>query len=105
MSAANVRFQKLDGSDAAPGEEQCFTITCPKGNTCGTWLIAGRTSIPRDGQNKNGGKAQWDWTQGTSRDAPTFSPSLNCSGCWHGYVRQGRCVDVNGLDEPEPVKS
>jgi hypothetical protein len=34
-----------------------------------------------------------------NRDAPTFSPSIDCKGCWHGYIRNGRCVDTSGNDE------
>lgn len=105
MSAAEVKFYTLDNKReiCRAGNEQCFSFKCPKGRTrCGWLIIAGRTSIPRDGNNLNGGQAQWDWAQGTSRDEPSFSPSVNCKGCWHGYIRGGRCVDVQGIDEPEP---
>lgn len=101
MSDAKVEFETL-GYEAAPaGQEQRFSFRCPKrGHQCGALIIAGRTELKRDGQNQNGGIAQWDWDG--KREAPTFSPSINCGGCWHGYIRNGRCVDTGGKDEPEP---
>ncbi len=109
MSDAKVKFLRLDGSGAsvgaeptAPGEEVRFSFKCPKHptNRCGGLLIAGRSGIPRDGQNQNGGRAQWDWNG--DRERPTFSPSVNCGGCWHGYIENGRCVDTAHQEEPEP---
>lgn len=103
MSDAQVTFDSLDlDGDGVPGTEQLFGFACPKvkGRRCGYLLIAGKTDIPRDGQNQNGGQAQWDWDG--NREAPTFTPSINCLGCWHGYIRNGRCVDCSGNDEPEP---
>lgn len=44
-----------------------------------------------------GPKNGWDG----NREAPTFSPSIDCS-CggrrpgWHGYIRQGKVCDTNG---------
>lgn len=91
MSAADVRFSD-DG--------ETFDFACPKHNRrCGPLLIAGAPhGIKRDGQNRDGGQAQWDWDG--NADAPTFSPSIDCKRCWHGYIRNGRCVDTNGRDEP-----
>lgn len=81
-----------------------FSFACPKGKgwrgRCGDLYIAGRTTLKRDGQNKNGGDAQWGLSG--PETAPTFTPSINCGGCWHGYIRGGRCVDTSGNDEPEP---
>lgn len=100
MSDARVTFHELAARDADPGKEQQFEFQCPKrpGMRCGSLVIAGRTSLKRDGQNKNGGIAQWDWNG--SRAAPTFTPSINCGSCWHGYIRNGRCVSTGGIDEP-----
>ncbi len=102
VSAADVTFETIEREPADAGREVFARFLCPKnaGRRCGGLLIAGKTNIPRDGQNQNGGKAQWDWDG--NREAPTFTPSVNCSGCWHGYIRAGRCVDVHGQDEPEP---
>lgn len=104
MSAANVKFFASDRrTEAAPGCEVLIDFNCPLyDRRCGKLLIAGKTSIPRDGQNQNGGTAQWDWDG--NREAPTFSPSVNCTGCWHGYIEKGRCVSVQKVDEPETVR-
>lgn len=101
MSVAKVHFETLGYDPAKLGEEQRFSFRCPKkGRECGAMIIAGRTELKRDGQNQNGGIAQWDWDG--NREAPTFTPSINCGSCWHGYIRNGRCVDTSGKDEPEP---
>ena len=100
MSAAKVEFETLDFDPAEPGKEQRFGFQCPKrGHQCAGLLIAGTTDIKRDAQG-NGGRPQWEWDG--NRENPTFSPSINCGGCWHGFIRNGRCVDVNGKDEPAP---
>lgn len=90
MSDAKVQF----GANM-----ETFSFQCPKyDRKCGDVLIANSGhNIPRDGQNNNGGQAQWDWDG--NKDAPTFSPSINCKGCWHGYIRNGRCVDTSGKEE------
>lgn len=97
MTAANVTFTK-HGEPCDPDQAHRFGFTCPKrGDSCRGLLIADRPhGIPRDGQNLNGGRAQWDY-----KGNETFSPSINCGRCgWHGYIRNGRCVDTNGKDEP-----
>lgn len=101
MSDAKVEFETLGFDPAAPGQEERFSFICPKrGHQCAGLIIAGKTDLKRDPQGKNGGSAQWDWDG--NREAPTFSPSINCGGCWHGYIRAGRCVDTSNVDEPEP---
>jgi hypothetical protein len=101
MADAKVTFLDKDlNENAAPGQEAYFDFACPKRKRpCGSLLIAGRTDVKRDGQNKNGGHAQWDWDG--NRESPTFSPSINCGACWHGYIRKGRTVDCANVDEPE----
>lgn len=114
MSAANVRLLTIDGASCPDGEKPArFQADCVNANKkrfpgerrfpCAMLLIAegphsAAHGIKRDGQNQNGGRAQWDWDG--NRGAPTFSPSINCEGhCgWHGYIRNGRCVDQNGAD-------
>lgn len=102
MSDARVQFHRYYGAGgpASVGQEQCFSFRCPKDNLCGRMIIAGKTDVPRNGKNEDGGTAQWDWDG--NRDAPTFKPSIDCSGCWHGFIEKGRCVDVSKNDEPEP---
>lgn len=106
MSDAKVQFMTVTGEPCAADQQPArFTFQCVRRRreTCGNLLIAGATDIPRDGQNRNGGRAQWDWDG--NAEAPTFSPSVNCeSACgWHGYIRAGRCVNTSGADEPEPA--
>jgi hypothetical protein len=107
MSDARVKFVRIydehgEYDTPEPGYEQAFSFACPKHNRrCGDLIIAGRTTLKRDGQNQNEGVAQWDWTNAPDVTTPTFSPSINCGGCWHGYIRSGRCVDVQNNDEPE----
>lgn len=99
MADAKVRFENNLGDEALPGQEAYFDFRCPKtGRLCGSLAIAGRVPDRRDGQNQNGGVAQWDWNG--DRQRPTFSPSINCKGCWHGYIENGRTVDCAKADEP-----
>lgn len=102
MSDARVQFLTTQKDPAGPGEEVFFAFTCPRGNVCSGLPILGRTNMPHDPQNQNGGRAHWTWDG--NREAPTFTPSINCSGCWHGHVKAGRCVDGQGMDEPEFVQ-
>lgn len=32
------------------------------------------------------------WTMSGSDDAPTLTPSINHTGCWHGFLRDGEFV-------------
>lgn len=103
MSDAHVKFFSADRHEASLGAERNFSFRCPKsGDRCGHLLIAGRApGVKRDGQNQNGGRAMWTWNG--NRERPTFSPSINCLSCWHGYIEDGRCVSVAKVDEPEPL--
>lgn len=102
MSDAKVIFSRID--DATPAVWQEFTFKCPRGNgRCGPLVIAGTTKLPHDPNNKNGGIAQWRYDGNFT--APTFSPSINCKACWHGYIRKGRCVDAKGNEEPDARSS
>jgi hypothetical protein len=100
----NPRPWAKDRHPTNPGEEQTFSFACPAhgGRRCGDLVIAGKTDLKHDGNGQNGGVAQWNWDG--QRASPTFSPSINCVGCWHGFIRNGRCVSANGVDEPEPVQ-
>lgn len=100
MSAAEVSYALLaePSTEALPGKEEVVWFRCPKsGRRCGPLVIRGRTHLKHDPQNKNGGTAQWGWDG--NRNKPTLTPSVNCSGCWHGYIRAGRCVNAKGQDE------
>lgn len=103
MSDARVTFDRLDELGAEPGKEQTFSFACPlhKGRRCESLVIAGRTDLKRDPQGQNGGIAQWDWDG--NRERPTFGPSVSHKGCWHGYIRGGRCYNTGNVEEPEPT--
>ncbi len=42
---------------------------------------------------------QRNWVLTGSIDAPTLHPSINCGGCWHGYIEQG--VFLTTAKKPE----
>jgi len=101
MSDAKVLFHRYESEhrwsrerDGVPaGQEQAFSFQCPlHDRRCGDLVIAGKTAHARDPNNGNGGIAQWDWDG--NREQPTFSPSINCKGCWHGYIRAGQTVNA-----------
>jgi len=102
VSDAKVTFETLGYDPSPPGGEQRFSFACPKhkGRRCEGLLILGRTGLRHDPQGQNGGAAHWGWDG--NREAPTFTPSIDHKGCWHGYIRGGRCVDTGGNEEPEP---
>ena len=106
MSDAKVKFFGLgyEPTDGAPAE---FGFACPKhkGRRCEGLIIregphSANHGLKHDPNGKNGGVAQWAWDG--NRERPTFTPSVNCGGCWHGSIRSGRCVSTSGADEPEP---
>jgi hypothetical protein len=98
MSDAKVSFETMGFDDAPPGKEERFGFKCPRHptNRCEGLIIRGRGhDIP---------KRAWIWNG--NRQAPTFSPSINCQSCpgkWHGYIENGRCVNAQKQDEPEPA--
>lgn len=100
MADAKVRFETEEWEPAEPGKEQTFGFNCPKhDHRCEGLVIISRTKRKHDPQGKNGGVAQWTWNG--DRKRPTFAPSINCTGCWHGYIRGGRTVDCSNNEEPE----
>lgn len=104
MSNAQVTFCRLgESGEAGPGTEQVVWFKCPKRKNldCGPLVLAGKTNLKRDPNGQNGGIAQWDWNG--DRAAPTLTPSVNCHGCWHGYIEGGRCVSTSKQEEPEPA--
>jgi Family of unknown function (DUF6527) len=81
------------------GQEATFSFQCPKADRrCGDLMIHGRTGLKHDPNGQNGGHPHWNWDG--NRDTPTFTPSVNCKGCWHGYIRGGRCFNTGGQEEP-----
>ena len=103
MADAKVRFETLGYDAAAAGQEQRFGFNCPKHDRrCEGLIISGKTDLKRHGTGKDG-VPQWDWDH--NREQPNFAPSINCGGCWHGYIRAGRTVDCQGKDEPDITRS
>lgn len=35
----------------------------------------------------------WNWDGNV--DQPTLHPSVNCNGCWHGWINQGRFMKAD----------
>lgn len=117
MSKADVTFLTIEGKPCPEGDLPArFTFRCVNWNKgrhpalsrieCGRLLIvpsphSAQHGIARHPTGEGDGRPQWDWDG--NREAPTFSPSINCGGhCgWHGYLRAGRCVDTQNADEPE----
>lgn len=78
-----------------------FGFKCPRGRGwCYGLLIAGATLSGGYVIKHQEGRPCWDWDQ--NREAPTFSPSINClshnpsnpsekyAGCgWHGHIQKG----------------
>jgi hypothetical protein len=98
MSDAKVEFETLDFDPAPPGAEARFGFKCPRHptNRCEGLLL--RRGAP--------GSSRPSWIWDGNPVSPTFLPSINCGGCpgkWHGYIRKGRCVTTDGVDEPEPA--
>lgn len=95
MSGAFVTFQGLNYEPAGPGvARRRFGFACPK--------VKGRRCEGLRIRTREDSRPSWIW-DGSPR-GPTFTPSINCGHCgWHGYIKAGRCVDVQGADEPEPV--
>lgn len=93
MSAAEVKFWiGLNPSTVEKAVQ--FGFRCPKkGTRCDGLLIAGRTELRRPAA------PMWDMVDATP-GRETFKPSINCRGCWHGFIENGRCVDVKHRDEP-----
>ncbi len=103
MSAANVQFLDIYGEPCAPGEKPArFTFRCVGANrgrearlpqsSCAKLLIAegphsAQHGVKRDGQNLNGGRAQWDWDG--NGETPTLAPSVNCESALPGWRSYG----------------
>lgn len=93
MADARVDFVRDDA-----GVPKRFEFACPrvKGQRCG-WLSLRPKGSPRTTE-----RPQWEWDG--DEEKPTFSPSVNCRDCWHGFIESGRTVrSQGGPDEPEPA--
>jgi hypothetical protein len=92
---ANVKFYDASNSKEVSAKDAVrFGFTCPRGRgACYGLLIAGRTNLKRSPKGGDGGVPMWDLKDDTP-GKETFHPSINCKDCWHGYIRNGQCVDA-----------
>jgi hypothetical protein len=78
-------FLTIDYDDCPVGEAPArFGFECPggkmgPGGLCSGLLIRGQGhDIPNQ-----------TWTWNGDREKPTFTPSINCVGCSHGFITDG----------------
>lgn len=82
-----MKFEFLDANyNECPPDKQPtrFGFECPKrtnGFMC-TGLIIRNNPDGLHVQNQT-----WEWNG--DREKPTFSPSINCANCSHGYIENG----------------
>lgn len=62
------------------GQPKWMSFPCP-----GKSGVA-RCMVPLSPQ-RNGNGATWQWNG--DREKPTLTPSINCHGCWHGFITDG----------------
>lgn len=79
-------FLDLELNNCPPDKAPTFFgFECPKytnGRMCSGLVIRDNP----DGLKPE--KATWIWDG--NREAPTFSPSIDCKGCSHGYIENGK---------------
>lgn len=87
-----MKFEFLDFNlDDCPADKAptFFGFECPKrtdGFMC-TGLVLRDNPEGLKPSNKT-----WAWDG--NRDAPTFSPSINCEHCAHGFIENGKWRDA-----------
>lgn len=87
-----AQFVLLDWSPAKGLEDaQGVMFDCPQCSLTHPILawFAGR-GVPKE---EVPGPGRWT-VSGSSLEDLTLSPSINVSGCWHGWVRNGRVVSA-----------
>lgn len=86
MKSADGRFRYLDmfhyelPEGTPPEAVDRFAFRCRQGGD--RWCSVNLRGRGHDVPNKN-----WAWDG--SVNAPTIAPSVNCRGCWHGYIEGG----------------
>jgi hypothetical protein len=86
MKSADGRFEYRDrddrpvwdGTDA--GDVHRFAYRC-RGQP-GAWC-----SVNLRGRGHDVDQRSWAWDG--NFDKPTLTPSINCAGCWHGFIEGG----------------
>jgi hypothetical protein len=84
-----------EGSDAVPLPKGAYSFTTAKNGQrffnlccpgCGTLApLAIRPVL-------EGSPPSWTWDGNV--ETPTLNPSINHSGCWHGWLREGKFIPV-----------
>lgn len=79
---ADQGYNRCHPTDIPPGAEGRFVFACLKrGGFCGE-IIIGNGFKPQ-----HGAAPTWQWDG--NADKPTLTPSINCRGCWHGWLTAG----------------
>ena len=75
-----------------PNGPKWFSFPCPGAR--GKASQNARCMVPLSPQQNSNG-ASWQWNG--DRERPTLTPSINCHGCWHGFIRDGEITpDLDG---------
>jgi hypothetical protein len=97
MSEIAMRRNAADvwPDDAPPGtfDIEACTVTgrgvtgriafvCPHGNRCGVYVGPESEARPTPDAPH-----VWGWNGHLER--PTLTPSIDCKGCWHGFITDG----------------
>jgi len=86
-----MKFEFLDFNlDDCPADKAptYFGFECPKhpGRMCSGLVLRGNP------EGLKPPKQTWAWDG--NREAPTFSPSINCARCSHGFIEAGKWRDA-----------
>ena len=98
MRSADGRFEYRDRDDrslvdgAEPLNVHRFAYQCR--SQPGAWC-----SLNLRGRGHDIERRSWMWDGDFER--PTLSPSIDCKGCWHGFIEAGVFTDTNHKPEPQ----
>jgi hypothetical protein len=87
-------FLTIDLDDCPADKEPAFFgFECPKrtdGFMCSGLVIRGNKGglSQTEYDSAVARKSTWEWNG--NREAPTFSPSIDCKRCSHGYIENGK---------------
>lgn len=88
------RYLALDRSELPDGTtaQQVHRVAYQCRATKGAWC-----DLNLRGRGHDLEKRSWSWNGDVN--APTIVPSVNCKGCWHGYIREGVFLKTNETPE------
>lgn len=98
MQSADGRFRfSVDGDPVPAGAKPTtFDFWCPRGRRWCAGLLIRSPTQPGEAARR---PPSWIWDGNV--DAPTFAPSINHEGCWHGYIEKGVFLTCNKTPEPD----